>query len=140
MQFTPYLSFQGQCADAMAFYAAIFGGTPKLMRFSDMPDQPGMPELPPEQKDWVMHADLTLPEGSSLFGADMPPQFGGQTQSGVSVTTHFPDTTKAKSVFERLSEGGTVTMPFNQTFFSPGFGMCKDRFGTSWMVMTDEAT
>lgn len=132
MPFTPYLSFQGQAAEAFAFYGEVFGATPQLSRFSDVPPGGG-PDLPPEQKDWLMHAQIDGPDGT-LMGADMPPQFGGQPQSGVSIAVTRDDEAAARALFERLAEGGTTTMPFNETFFAKGFGMCTDRFGTSWMV------
>lgn len=140
MKFTPYLSFQGQCAQAMAHYAEIFGATPQLLRFSSMAGQPGMPELPPELQDWVMHGEITLPDGNMLMGADMPAQYGGEAQAGVSVALSFDEIAQARDIFERLAKDGTVTMPFGETFFSAGFGMAKDRFGTSWMVMTTQHT
>ena len=55
-------------------------------------------------------------------------------QSGVSVAVSRPDEGAARALFDRLAEGGTATMPFGPTFFAKGFGMCRDRFGTHWMV------
>lgn len=136
MQFIPYLSFQGECADAFAAYAKIFGGRTSMMRFSDAPPDPAMPALPEDQRDWVMHARLDLPDGSALMGADMPPQFGGTAQAGVSISVWRGTAPEARTLFETLAEGGKVSMPFAETFFAKGFGMCRDRFGTSWMVST----
>lgn len=138
MSFTPYLSFQAECAEAFMTYGQIFGVTPQLHRFSDMPDADNMPPLPDEQKGWIMHARLLTPEGSLLMGEDMPPQFGGTTQSGVSVSFWKTRPEDARALFERLSEGGKITMPFSETFFSKGFGMCCDRFGTNWMISTGD--
>ncbi|MDO5648088.1 VOC family protein [Paracoccus sp. (in: a-proteobacteria)] len=134
MSFTPYLSFQGECADAFARYAELFGGTAQVMRFSDAPPNPQMPALPDDQKNWAMHAQLTLPDGAVLMGADMPPQFGGVPQAGVSIAVSRDTDDAARALFDGLAQGGTVIMPFLPTFFAKGFGMCKDRFGTSWMV------
>ncbi len=133
MPFTPYLSFQGQCAEAFAFYGKIFGAEPQTHSFSNMPSGPDMPELPPEQKAWLMHAQIDTPDGT-LMGADMPPQVGGEAQAGVSISVVREDETEARALFDALAQGGSVTMPFAPTFFAKGFGMCKDRFGTSWMV------
>ncbi|MDO5658487.1 MAG: VOC family protein [Paracoccus sp. (in: a-proteobacteria)] len=139
MQFIPYLSFQGECADAMARYAELFGGSVELMRFSDAPPDPSMPDLPEDQRNWVMHARLALPDGSALMGADMPPQFGGTRQAGVSISIWRADRGEAQALFDALSQGGQITMPFGQTFFADGFGMCRDRFGTAWMIGTQPA-
>ena len=133
MPFIPYLSFQGQCADAFAFYGEVFGATPLTSTFSEAPPGPDMPELPPEQQNWLMHAQIDTPDGT-LMGADMPPQFGGVPQAGVSISVTRDDDAAGRSLFERLAQGGTVSMPYGPTFFAKGFGMCTDRFGTSWMV------
>lgn len=138
MSFTPYLSFQGEAADAFAFYGELFGATPALSHFSEIPPGGDMPPLPEEQQNWVMHAQLVLDDGAMLMGADMPPQMGGQKQAGVAVAIWRNDADDARSLFDKLAEGGAVTMPFSKTFFSDGFGMCQDRFGTSWMVMTGD--
>ena len=71
--------------------------------------------------------------------SDVPPQFGGEAQAGVSVSVTRPDVETARALFETLAEGGSVTMPFDRTFFAAGYGMCRDRFGTSWMVSVAEA-
>ena len=84
MPFIPYLSFQGQCAEAFAYYGKVFGATPQTSAFSEAPKDAGMPDLPPEQRSWLMHAQIETPDGV-LMGADMPPQFGGVPQAGVSI-------------------------------------------------------
>lgn len=140
MAFVPYLMFPGHAAEAFAAYADIFGGTVESSRFSDVPPGSGMPALPHEQMGWILHAQLDTPDGARLMGSDAPPQFAdptepnGQVQSGVSVAVSRPDEAEARALFDRLAEGGTATMPFGPTFFAKGFGMCRDRFGTHWMV------
>ena len=139
MPFIPYLSFQGQCAEAFAFYGEVFGATPQTSPFSEAPPDTGMPELPSEQQGWLMHAQIVTPDGV-LMGADMPPQYGGVPQAGVSISVTRADDASARQLFDTLADGGTVIMPYGPTFFAKGFGMCADRFGTSWMVshgMTD---
>lgn len=140
MSFVPYLSFQGRCAEAFAFYGEVFGAAPVLNRFADIPAGGDMPPLPEEQRDWIMHAQLLTPDGAMLMGADMPPQFGGKPQQGVSVSVWRADAAASRALFEALAEGGEVTMPFTDTFFAKGFGMCRDRFGTAWMVSTGDPT
>lgn len=140
MSFVPYLNFPGHAAEAFAAYAEIFGGRLETSRFSDIPADAGVPALPEEQQGWLMHARLETADGAVLMGSDAPPQFAdptepdGHRQSGVSVAVTRPDAAAARALFARLAEGGTVTMPFGETFFAQGFGMCRDRFGTHWMV------
>jgi PhnB protein len=129
MSFVPYLMFQGDCAEAMAFYADVFGtAAPTIMRYSEAPKGEGVPA-----SDRVMHAELALGEGR-LMGSDYPEGMPGDPQQAVSVLHPVADSAAGRRVFERLAEGGAVVMPFGPTFWSKGFGMVKDRFGTHWMI------
>jgi PhnB protein len=126
----PYIHFQGQCAEALAFYAQVFGGTGlQTMRYAD---GPGAPEAW-KASDRIMHGQVTLFDGT-LMASDYPPGVEGDAQRGFSVMQSAPDAATARAVFDRLAEGGTVIDPFKPTFFSPGFGMVRDRFGTAWII------
>ncbi len=129
MAFHPYLNFGGNCREAFTRYQEIFGGELALMRMSDMPsDQP----VSAEQADLVMHAALTF-DGHLLMASDDPTgNFDGVR--GMHVNYTVADVAEAERVFAALAEGGEVTMPLAETFWSPKFGMCVDRFGTPWMV------
>ena len=81
-----------------------------------------------------MHSQLETPDGFVLMGADTPEGMEYQPQAGVSVSLSGDDEAKLSGYWERLSEGGTVTVPFEKAPWGDTFGMCVDRFGTSWMV------
>jgi len=68
-----------------------------------------------------------------LMGADAPPD-RYQKPTGMNVSIHVKDISEGARIFNALAENGNVTMPFQQTFWSPGFGMCVDQFGIPWMV------
>lgn len=144
MQFTPYLNFDGQCAEAFTFYAKVFGGQlVNQMTFADMPPGPDAPEIPADAKDRVMHVGLQVGD-QMLMGSDTMPGAcaaeGGYTApSGMSVAIQLTDAKEGQRVFDALSAGGKVTMPYSPTFFSDGFGMLTDRFGTPWMVNVEKA-
>ena len=126
----PYIHFQGQCADALAFYAKVFGGTNlQTMRYADGP------EAPPAWKDSnrIMHGQVTIGDGT-LMASDYPPGVEGDPQKGFSVMQSAADVPTARSIFDQLATGGAVIDDFKPTFFSPGFGMVKDRFGTHWII------
>ncbi len=129
MAFHPYLNFGGNCREAFTRYQEIFGGELVLLSMSDMPpDEPA----PADQADLVMHAALTF-EGHLLMASDDPTgNFGGV--QGMYVNYTVPEVGEAERVFEALADGGEVMMPLAETFWSPRFGMCVDRFGTPWMV------
>lgn len=126
----PYIHFQGQCAEALAFYAQVFGGTGlQLMRYAEGPG--ASPEWKASAR--IMHGQVTLYDGT-LMASDYPPGTEGDAQKGFSVMQTAPDVASASRVFDALAEGGAVINPFGATFFSPGFGMVRDRFGTHWII------
>jgi PhnB protein len=129
MAIHPYLMFGGNCREAFVRYQEIFGGELVLLPMSDMPsDQP----VPAEQADLIMHGALTF-DGHLLMASDDPTgDFAGV--QGMYVNYSVADVAEAERVFEALAEGGKVTMPLEETFWSPMFGMCVDRFGTPWMI------
>ena len=55
----------------------------------------------------------------------------------VSVSVNVPEEAEAERIFAALSEGATIQMPMEETFWSPRFGMLRDRFGTNWMIGAD---
>ena len=129
MAFHPYLFFGGNCREAFTRYQEIFGGELVLLPLSDAPPDAGVPA---EQGDLIMHAALTF-DGHLLMGSDDPsPSFG--LVQGMFVNYAVGDVGEVERVFGALADGGQVTMPIGETFWSPRFGMCVDRFGTPWMV------
>ncbi len=135
MAFHPYLNFGGNCREAFSRYQEIFGGELVLMPISEMPAEV---EVPADQGDLIMHAALTF-EGHILMASDDPsPNFG--PVQGMFVNYSVGDVAEAERVFEALADGGKVTMPIGETFWSPRFGMCVDRFGTPWMVNAEDPT
>src|SRR5881409_959085 len=110
MQLNPYVNFNGQCEAAFKFYEKVLGGK---ITFS-----------------------MTWGE---MLGADAPPG-RYQEPKGVNLSLHFKDKAEAERIFKTLAEGGSVTMPFEKTFWSPGFGMCVDKFGVPWMINTEGTT
>lgn len=132
----PYLHFQGQCAEALAFYATVFNGSGlQTMRYADGP------EAPPAWKDSprIMHGQVSIYDGT-LMASDYPPGTDGSSQQGFSVMQSVPNLAEAQRVFTALADQGAVIQPFQPTFFSPGFGMVKDKFGTHWIISALPAT
>ena len=131
MHFHPYLTLNGNCAEAFARYQEIFGGPLDLLTMAEAPEGPP----PGTDPNLVMHAALTTDGGALLMGADHPTGELTGPVHGICVNVELPTKEEAHRVFDELSEGGTVQMPMAETFFSHAFGMCVDRFGTPWMVM-----
>lgn len=132
MAFRPYLFFGGNCREAFTRYQEIFGGELMVMAMKDVPGE----EPPPGKADLVIHAALTI--GDELLMASDDPTSEDFSVHGMMVSYDAIDVDDAKRVFDGLAEGGAVTQKLEPTFFSPAFGMCTDRFGTPWMVVTAE--
>ncbi|HEY8204628.1 MAG TPA: VOC family protein [Pyrinomonadaceae bacterium] len=135
MNIIPHLNFNGQCKEAFEFYAKLLDGEIKFsMTWGEMPGD-AADQFPPETHNLIMHTTLEV-DGDFIMGADSPPD-RYTPPKGITVSIGVKDKAKAEKLFNALAQGGNVTMPFAQTFWSPGFGMCVDRFGIPWMVNTE---
>lgn len=132
LQPIPYLSFDGNCREAMNFYAQTFGGTIRLMMSGA--DSPMGGQIPSEFADRIINAQLEMPGGSMLYGGDAPAHIPYEAIKGVSITLNCSSVEEGESVFNALAAGGTVTMPYSPTFWAKKFGMLTDRFGVHWII------
>lgn len=127
----PYLNFGGRCEEAIDFYRKALGAELRMMmRFKEAPERDS--DLPECFEDKIMHASLQI--GESVLMASDGRCDGQQTFEGFSLSITLEDEVEAERVFAALGEGGLVTQPLEQTFWSPKFGMLQDKFGISWMV------
>jgi PhnB protein len=133
MTVCPYLFFNGACRDALTFYGDIFGSKPEMMDASAMP--PDIP-VPEDRKGWVMHGAVQIGEGMLMASDNITGT--SDPMAGSSVMVNLATAAEAKAIFDRLCEGGEVTMAWEPTFWSAGFGALTDRFGIRWMVGCDE--
>ncbi|WP_163576466.1 YciI family protein [Halomonas faecis] len=125
-----HLCFPGNCREAMAFYAEVTGG--RLEALVTYGETPAARDTPSELHDRIIHASLNV-RGRRLMGADMAGDCY-QAPQGAQVHLEYEALEQAEAVFQRLAEGGQVTMPFDATFWARGFGMATDRFGVHWMI------
>jgi PhnB protein len=126
-----YLFFNGNCAEAMRFYERTLGG--KLEALMTYGDSPEPEKCPAGAKDLVMHASLRI-DGRALMASDSPPGYPPSTMGGFALSLNYDSPQEARRIFDALSQGGSVTMPMQKTFWAETFGMLTDRFGTAWMV------
>ena len=135
MQTQTYLFFEGRCEEAVKFYQTAVGAqVMMLMRFKDCPD-PAMAS--PGSADKVMHVSMRI--GDSTVMASDGRCTGNLAFDGISLALSVPTEAEADRTFAALGDGGQVAMPLTKTFFSPKFGMVKDQFGITWMVMVEQA-
>ena len=135
MKLSPYLAFNGNCAEAFQFYAECLGGV--IESTFTFEGSPMAKYVTPEWRNKLMHARVVV-GGRELMGSDNPPGHYQQPK-GFSVSIGFQKPEEAERAFHALAENGTVTLPYQKTFWSAGFGMLVDRFGIPWMINCDQA-
>jgi PhnB protein len=127
-----YLSFNGNCAEAMRFYEKALRG--KLEVLMSGGQSPMAEHIPKEFADRILHARLALPGGGTLFAGDCPANMPYEGIKGVSMAVDYATVAEAEQVFAALAEGGQVTMPVQPAFWAKSWGMLVDKFGTPWIV------
>jgi len=132
MHVNPYLYFNGRCAEAMAFYAAILAPTNVLaMPFRG---SPGEEQVAEGWRDKIMHASMQIGP-TMLMGSDGMPGGSPKAIEGSAICLNCDSDDDAKRIFAGLGENGSITMPIQATFWATQFGMLTDQFGVAWMVM-----
>ena len=134
MQITPYLSFNGNCETAFKFYEKCFNG--KIVAMITYGDTPMADQMPADRRGKIAHARLSA-GNALLMGGDAPPNMF-EASKGYSVTVGVEDPAEAERVFKALSEGGTVRMALEKTFWALRFGMLIDKFGIPWMINCEQ--
>ena len=129
-QLQTYLNYGGNCAQAFRFYQENLGG--KITTMMTHGEQPN-PNLPPEMKDAILYARITIGE-TEILASDVPPERFKPMRS-VYLSLKVPSTEEAERVHALLSDGGEIFMPMQETFFASRFSMLRDQFGTSWMIL-----
>ncbi|WP_219516968.1 VOC family protein [Nonomuraea ceibae] len=125
-QLNPCLAFNGNARQAMEFYRDVLGGELEMGTYADF----GSSDAP---ADRIMHATLRTPDGYTLMGWDV--RDGMLHTPGNSVAVFLGgDDAVLRDRFERLSAGGTVTLPLDKQLWGDEAGSLVDRFGITWMV------
>lgn len=138
----PYLTFDGNCEEAFNFYRSVFGNEFTYVgRFGEMPFQEGLPVIPEEFSNRIMHIALPIYNDFILFGSDNMDGSCGGTKlivgNNISLSLQIETKEEAGTLFQALSQGGLVTVPLDKTFWNAYFGMFTDRFGINWMINVD---
>ena len=129
MQLTPYIIFNGNCEEALNFYAKAFGGEIKNLSYFE-----GSPvEHMSADKKKVMHSHFEA-KGILFMASDSGEGGPEAIKAGmVHLSINFGDVSEEEKVFSALSEGAKITMPLQDTFWGAKFGMLTDKFGVNWM-------
>ena len=128
-----YLTFDGNCRQAMEFYAKCIGADVRMMTFSEAPM-----DAPPTAKDRIMHARLAKGD-VVLMASDSMPGMPLQQGNNFSLAFTCENVAEAEKLFAALGDKGKVTMPLQETFWAQRFGMIMDQFGVQWMINLEKA-
>ena len=129
----PYLNFNGNAAEALAFYSKTLGGN---VTQSSTFGEANMAQ-DETMKDKILHAVFEAGELKFMV-SDCPPGVSVIPGDVVSLSLNFNDLETIEKTFTALAEGGQITMPMQDTFWGARFGMTKDKFGVHWMFNHDK--
>jgi PhnB protein len=140
---TTYLNFPRNTEEVFNYYKSVFGGEfsgQGIARLGDVPVSDGIPKIAEEDKNLVMHIELPILGGHVLMGTDAPESMGFKLNFGNNIHINLePDTkVETKRLFDKLSNGGKVTMDLQVMFWGGYYGTCTDKFGVQWMFNCSE--
>ncbi|MGW1813753.1 VOC family protein [Streptomyces sp. NPDC002125] len=127
-QLNPYLSFSGDARQALEFYKSALGGKLTLHTYGD---QGGAPA---GHSDKIMHGTLETASGFTVMGADNPPGAEHKPGNNFAVSLSGDDAEELRGYWDKLTQGGNVSVPLEKQMWGDVFGMCTDKFGIAWMV------
>ena len=129
VQLNPYLGFRDNARAAMEFYQSVFGGTLNVSTFKEF-----HASQDPAEDDLVMHAQLEGDNGIIFMASDTPARMDYTPGNTFNMSLSGDDEATLRGWFDKLADGGTVTMPMDKAPWGDIFGMCVDKFGVSWLV------
>ena len=124
----PYIGFDNAARQALEFYREVFGGELSLSTYGEAGGAGG------PDADKIMHGQLETPAGYTLMASDTPAGMDRTVGTHISVSLSGDDGDELRGYFQKLSDGGTVTMPLEKQMWGDEFGMCVDPFGIAWLV------
>ncbi len=126
---TPHLNFKDNARQAMEFYKTVFGGKLDLSTFKEY-----KASQDPAEDNKIMHALLESDNGMQLMAADTPNRMEYKQATGFSLSVAGDNEKELRGYWDKLSKGGTVTMPLAKAPWGATFGMLIDKFGIMWLV------
>ena len=130
----PYITFtDGKAKPAMEFYKDVFGGDLTMNTFGSFGAE-GEPHA-----DQIMHSQLETGSGYTIMASDIPPGMPHNPGNTITISLSGDDGAELHRYWDRLSDGGTVTMPLEKQMWGDEFGQCIDKFGITWLVNISQA-
>jgi len=133
-QINSYLTFNGNCSEAMTFYKDCLGGELNLQKIGE---SPLADKMPPKMKDCILHATLT--NGALvIMASDMVGEKGLIKGTAVSLMLNCSSEEEIRDFYESLSIGGEQTHPLEVSFWGALFGDLTDKYGNHWLLHFDK--
>ena len=132
MKVSPYLHFNGNCAEAIALYEKAFGAKAEIVRYGETPPSAGY-TVPAGTENNIMHAAIGAGDGV-IFLCDVPPGSKAEIGDAMTVMIILESIEEVKAAFDILKQGGNVGMELQETFWTKCFGSLNDKFGIPWML------
>jgi PhnB protein len=130
IELMPYLQYPGDCEEALNFYKDILQGR---MEIASRYDNPAM-KAPEEYKNKILHASFYFGKHLIFASDTLSKKTHEPMQSNVALSLGFKDEREAENIFDKLSAGGKIHVPFKKQFWGDWHGNFTDRFGIRWMV------
>lgn len=132
MKLNTYLNYGANCEQAFRFYEKHLGGKVTVMMTQEQNPDPS--NVPPNFGKAILYGRMTIGETEIMASDVQPDHF--QPMRSVYLSLAVDSTPEAERLHALLSEGGEIFMPMQETFFAFRFSMLRDKFGTSWMIIS----
>ncbi|WP_309610086.1 VOC family protein [Flavobacterium sp.] len=133
MQINSYLTFNGNCREAMTFYQHCLGGE---LTFQTIGESPLSDKMPTQMKDCILHSTL-ISRGFVIMSSDMTPETELIKGNNVSLMLNCSSEEEIRTIFDKLSEYGTIKHNLETTFWNALFGDLTDKFDNNWILNFD---
>ena len=131
-----YLTFSGNCEEALNFYKQALGGEIlSMQRFESVPSE----KLADSDKKKIMHSEFKSENIYFMASDSIHPEYPVINGSNITLSLNFTDEKEQETIFNNLAAGGKVTMPLADAFWGAKFGMLVDKYGFNWMVNCEKS-
>ena len=110
-----YLTFNGNCREAMTFYKESLGGDLNIMTFEE-----SKMDVPQSEKQKVLHSTL-ISGKAKLMASDSMNDRPVNNGSSISISVDCESLEEIEKFFKNMSKGANVTMPLQDTFWGARF-------------------
>lgn len=130
MQLHAYLSFNGNCREAMLFYQHCLGGE---LSFQTVEASPLSEKMPAAMRNCILQATLTNGK-LVLMASDLVSNQGLIRGNAVSLTLSCNSEDEIRNCYAKLSDGGAASHPLENNFWGVLFGDLRDKYGNHWIL------